>query len=148
MIGGALFGPIGWYVASPAFTQRKEDWADVGNIGSLPPGQPEEFDYRSEFKDGWRKLSTHRSVWVIKRDDSHVTVFSPICPHLGCAFRWDGGAKQFKCPCHGSVYDITGKVLGGPAPRPLDALPAKLENGELFVVYKAFRSGVKHQEEL
>ena len=44
------------------------------------------------------------------------------CPHLGCGYRWDDADHHFKCPCHGSVYDIAGKVVGGPPPRPLDAL--------------------------
>jgi menaquinol-cytochrome c reductase iron-sulfur subunit len=46
------------------------------------------------------------------------------------------------------VFDISGRVVGGPAPRPLDALPSKVENGRLLVVYKEFKSGVARQVEL
>ena len=43
----------------------------------------------------------------------HPYDFDLVCPHLGCGLRWDAADKQFKCPCHGSVFDITGKVVGG-----------------------------------
>jgi len=82
------------------------------------------------------------SVWVVKKPDGSVTVFSPICPHLGCGYRWDEQTKHFECPCHASVYDIDGKVLGGPAPRPLDTLPTKMEDGKLYVKYEKFRLGI------
>jgi menaquinol-cytochrome c reductase iron-sulfur subunit len=51
-------------------------------------------------------------------------------------------AYEFACPCHGSIYSIAGKVLGGPAPRPLDTLPMKLEKGELFEEWEMFRVGI------
>ncbi len=39
-----------------------------------------------------------------------------ICTHLGCVVPWDTNENKFKCPCHGSQYDATGKVVRGPAP--------------------------------
>jgi menaquinol-cytochrome c reductase iron-sulfur subunit len=71
-----------------------------------------------------------------------LRVFSPLCPHLGCGYRWEGTERKFKCPCHGSVYAITGEVLAGPAPRPLDTLPTKVENGRLLVIYEEFKAGL------
>ena len=46
---------------------------------------------------------------------------SAICTHQGCVVNWtDGDAKAaFACPCHQSKFDLTGKVLGGPAKAPL-----------------------------
>jgi menaquinol-cytochrome c reductase iron-sulfur subunit len=90
----------------------------------------------------------HKAVWAVKQSDGDVTVFSPMCTHLGCGYRWDAGEKKFLCPCHGSVYNVKGEVLAGPAPRPLDALPAKVESGRLFVKYKEFRSGLAKKVEL
>lgn len=39
-----------------------------------------------------------------------------VCTHLGCVVPWVGAENKFKCPCHGSQYDATGKKIRGPAP--------------------------------
>jgi menaquinol-cytochrome c reductase iron-sulfur subunit len=39
----------------------------------------------------------------------------------------------------------TGKVLGGPPPRPLDTLPVKVENGEVHVMFETFRTGIEEK---
>ena len=121
---------------------------EVGQVEDLPAGQPTQLDYVQTVRDGWMENKMHKAVWAIKQADGQVTVFSQMCPHIGCGYRWDGGDSKFKCPCHGSVYDVSGAVLGGPAPRHLDMLPSKIENGRLFVVYKEFKSGLSKAVEL
>ena len=39
-----------------------------------------------------------------------------VCTHLGCVVPWNRAANKYMCPCHGSQYDATGKVIRGPAP--------------------------------
>jgi cytochrome b6-f complex iron-sulfur subunit len=49
------------------------------------------------------------------------------CTHQGCNVRWQAGRDGFHCPCHGAAYDRHGVVTAGPAPRPLDVLPLRLD---------------------
>jgi Rieske Fe-S protein len=52
----------------------------------------------------------------------------------------------FLCPCHLSIYDATGKVLDGPAPRRLDSLPIRVSpNGEIEIIDMEFKAGTKSQ---
>jgi menaquinol-cytochrome c reductase iron-sulfur subunit len=69
----------------------------------------------------------------VRNDAGKVTAFSPTCTHLGCAYHWEADAKTFICPCHDSVFDVSGKVMGGPAPRPLDRLIVEIANGKVLV---------------
>ncbi len=58
------------------------------------------------------------------------------CVHLGCTVPWsppeDPG--RFHCPCHGSVYEITGQKVAGPAPRSLDLMDIEITEDGLVVV--------------
>ncbi len=78
---------------------------------------------------------------IVRSMGSAVVAFSASCPHLGCGFRWLEERKRFECPCHGSIFDLDGKVLAGPAPRPLDTMETKVENGRLLVRYELFKLG-------
>ncbi len=148
LIGTGLAVPLIGYVISPALKRREQSWVEVGGVADLPVGEPKQLDYMQAVQDGWLTTKFHKAVWAIKQADGQVTVFSPLCTHLGCGYRWDDPDRKFKCPCHGSVYDVTGKVLGGPAPRHLDVLPSKVENGRLFVIYKEFKAGLPTAVEL
>ncbi|TSJ36346.1 FAD-dependent oxidoreductase [Mucilaginibacter corticis] len=48
-----------------------------------------------------------------------IHALSPVCTHAGCIVNWNGEERSWDCPCHGARYDIEGKVLNGPATRPL-----------------------------
>lgn len=146
-IGAVLAIPLAAYVASPALRRTPRDWVEVGAVDALAPLAPTELTYAVTARDGWMPASVLRSVWAIKQPDGGVTAFAPICTHLGCAYRFAPGSNQFHCPCHNSLFALDGTVLGGPAPRPLDRLPAKVENGKLFVIYKEFKAGVPDQIE-
>ncbi len=148
VIAFGLAVPLLGYVISPAFKRREQSWVDVGDVKALPVERPTQLDYVATIRDGWLQTVAHKAIWAVKRSDGSVTVFSPICPHLGCGYRWDDPDRTFKCPCHGSVYDLTGKVLAGPAPRPLDVMPSKTEGGRLFVIYKEYKAGQPRSIEL
>jgi menaquinol-cytochrome c reductase iron-sulfur subunit len=130
---GSLFGSA---------KRRKSEWSRLAEVGSLPENLPVELKFRSSTEDAYHHGDVLYSVWVVRHAPDRVTVFSPICPHLGCHFLWDHKINRFACPCHASVYSIDGKVLYGPAPRPLDALPSKIDNGVLYVKWERFKPGI------
>ena len=67
------------------------------------------------------------------RTESGVEVRSLQCTHMGCQVRWVAERSVYQCPCHDGRFDADGRVLGGPPPRPLDRLPARIE-GDAVVV--------------
>ena len=70
----------------------------------------------------------------------NFVLFSSICPHLGCKYNWDTGAKRFICPCHGSQFTVEGEHLAGPAPRGLDPLPFREKDGKAEVTWIQYKS--------
>ncbi len=147
-IGLGLAVPLAAYFISPALTRRKSSWVSIGKIDDLPVGKPQALDYSMTVNDGWMESKAVKAVWAVRESEQQVKVFSPVCPHLGCGVRWNQRDSQFQCPCHGSVYDRNGQVVAGPAPRPLDELPSKIEDGNLKVIYKTFKAGLATKVEL
>jgi len=142
LVAVALGMPLIGTVIGPSFRLKKPQWVKVGDITSLAVNQPATLKFPSKTEDAYLRETTIHDVWVVKHSSSEVTVFSPICPHLGCHYDWHADGNEFICPCHGSVYSMTGKVLGGPAPRPLDTLPWKLEGNVLSVEWETFKVGI------
>jgi Rieske Fe-S protein len=89
-----------------------------------------------------------KTVWTNKKDVPYLA-FSGKCPHLGCGFKWRKHkvlGQVFLCPCHLSIYDASGQVLDGPAPRPLDLLPIQVSaSGEVQIIDMEFKAGTKSQ---
>lgn len=55
-----------------------------------------------------------------------------ICTHQTCTIT-GFGHQNYVCPCHGSTFDINGRVLGGPAPSALRQYPTQFTNGVLTI---------------
>lgn len=65
-------------------------------------------------------------TYVVMSGDNAIVDYgiNAVCTHLGCVVPWNGSENKFKCPCHGSQYDNTGKVVRGPAPKSLPLVHA------------------------
>ncbi len=99
-----------------------------------------------EFRD-----ATGKTLWTNKKDIPFIA-FSGKCPHLGCGYKWRKHkvlGPVFLCPCHVSIYDASGKVIEGPAPRPLDVLPIQVsESGEVQIIDMEFKAGTRVQSRM
>lgn len=77
------------------------------------------------------------SVIVVRTADGNVegsfVALSLICTHQGCTVGFDSVATGFKCPCHGSEYNISGAVTQGPAPTALTKYKITIANNVLTV---------------
>ncbi len=54
-------------------------------------------------------------VAVYRHSNGSMEEFSAVCPHLGGIVAWNSTEKTWDCPCHGSRFDVSGRVLNGPA---------------------------------
>jgi len=74
------------------------------------------------------------SEGIVKDSDgSYWVALYQRCVHLGCTVPFRDDCQSFKCPCHGSHYNVSGEYLDGPAPRSLDRFAMHFD-GEQVVV--------------
>ncbi len=133
LITGALSLPAAIYLLFPPKARKEGQWVEAGDVAHLAPRTPEEVVFRRNRVDGWKVTSEKATAWVVRLSEKEVVAFAPQCTHLGCAYRWDARNGSFLCPCHTSTFSVEGKVLSGPAPRPLDRYRAKVEGGKLLL---------------
>jgi len=141
-IGAALAIPLGGFGILPALRKKDPGWSDAGTVSDLAVNEPQERRFFQLVKSGWLEEKQERSIWLVKKEDGRLVAFSPNCPHLGCGYRWSSVDKLFKCPCHGSVFDLDGRVSGGPSPRALDTLETRVEDGKVLVKFEVFQLGI------
>ncbi len=72
------------------------------------------------------------------RNTPYIAI-STRCAHLGCPVRWVDAAERFICPCHGGVYDLLGRRVGGPPVRPLDRFPTRVQRRPGRTVQRALQ---------
>lgn len=82
---------------------------------------------------GAKKVVLEGSALILVRTPDTVKAFSAICTHLGCLVDWDFQKHEFLCPCHAGQFDLEGRVIGGPPPRPLSVRVAKVVDGKIMV---------------
>ncbi len=129
----ALAAPAAAYLFMRPKSQKQSDFVPAADLSQLTVGKPEEVVFRRTRTDGWRVVNEKSTAWVLRKDEQTVVAYTPQCTHLGCAYHWDEKESNFLCPCHTSTFSIDGKVLTGPAPRPLDRYVTRVEDGKILI---------------
>jgi Rieske Fe-S protein len=145
IVGGLITTVIGIptvaYLIDPALKESaKEAWVAVGKLGDMPVGKPTPFSFTQVQVNGWERTATSHGGFVIRKSEdlNDLLLLNSRCTHLGCTVNWKDEAKAFLCPCHDAKFDVQGKVLDGPPPRPLDRYAdfRVTDEGILEIFYK------------
>lgn len=98
----------------------------IGFGGLITAGRVEDFPRGSVTKVSEGKL-------YISHVPEGLLALYWVCPHLGCTVPWREESRLFICPCHASTYEPNGQLIAGPAPRPMDIMPIRIEGGRVIV---------------
>lgn len=129
MMKYAWLGLSGVFLAEVAGLSLVNLWPKIkpGSFGGqIAAGKPESFPVGS---------ITHvqsGKFYLSHLEEGFLALYQR-CTHLGCTVPWVADQDRFNCPCHSSIFNKKGEVLGGPAPRPMDIFPVRVVNGQLIV---------------
>lgn len=76
------------------------------------------------------KLADGQPIILVQPTKGEVVALTAVCTHQQCTVAPEG--DELKCPCHGSVYDLTGANVSGPAPSPLAQFDVHVSNGAVL----------------
>ena len=124
LLAGVAALEIAWVGLSFLRPRRR---SGAGEAGLMVAGPVEQFEPGSvtAFRAG--------KFYLVRLQDGGFLALHRKCTHLGCTVPWIDDEQRFACPCHASAFDIRGDVLSLPAPRPLDLLAVRIENGVVKV---------------
>jgi Rieske Fe-S protein len=146
---GMTFGTLAAMMAHDWVLGRKNPWNDL-----FEPGRTKvrggAWDYIKENADypyymirDWFVGPDAKSLRAVRRGEGRIlelagkrvaayrnergaaTLLSPVCTHMGCEVVWNDAEQTWDCPCHGSRFTPSGKVLAGPAETPLEKVDPK-----------------------
>ena len=116
--------PVLRYLIPPAVTDLGGDETVAARLGELKPNSAKIFRFGS------------RPGLLIMNADGTYRALSATCTHLGCTVQYRGDLRQIWCACHNGIYDLNGRNVSGPPPRPLDLFDVHARGDEIVVSRK------------
>ncbi len=150
----ALLVPGISYLLHPLKRRRGDagGWWPVADVEAVPAenAMPVAVPVVGEVVDAWTRSPQQRlgTVWLRKKGEGQVLALQAECPHLGCSVQLDASRNRFQCPCHESFFDLEGRCTGGPSPRGMDPLAARVRDGKVEVNFKRFRTQTRDRESI
>jgi menaquinol-cytochrome c reductase iron-sulfur subunit len=122
------------FALGPIFKKTPHTWETVGTTGDFNEDDyvPVTFTLTAGIGEAGKTTAYVRKFNPKLDTDPYDSgtpyiAISSRCAHLGCPVRWVAAAERFLCPCHGGVYDLLGRRVSGPPPRPLDRFYTRVE---------------------
>lgn len=70
---------------------------------------------------------------LVRNPDGELQAFNAVCTHLDCTVQYKSDTSQIWCACHNGLYDLSGHVVSGPPPRPLERLVVNQRGDDVVV---------------
>ncbi len=121
---GSFIYPVLRYLIPPAIAELGGDEIVAAKIADLRPNSAKIFRFGN------------RPGLLIMNSDGTYQALSATCTHLGCTVQYRKDLREVWCACHNGFYDLNGRNVSGPPPRPLDAFDVHLRGDEIVVSRK------------
>ena len=118
---GAVLYPVWRYVAPPRVSESIATSVVAANVSELAPNTGKIFRFGA------------RPGILVRTTTGEWRAFSAVCTHLQCTVQYRADTENIWCACHNGHFDLSGKNVSGPPPRPLEQYEVTV-NGEDVVV--------------
>ena len=119
-LGAALY-PVFRFVIPPEVAEAPVNRVLAAKLSELPLNSGKIFRFGA------------RPGIVLRTSDGAVRAFSAVCTHLNCTVQYRPDLQHIWCACHNGHYDLQGKNVAGPPPRPLESYRVDLAGDDIFV---------------
>jgi cytochrome b6-f complex iron-sulfur subunit len=113
--------PVLRYLVPPAATDMGGDSVIAGKTNELKANSAKVFRFGS------------RPGLLVRTAEGEYRAMSATCTHLSCTVQYRNDTKQVWCACHNGMYDLAGRNVSGPPPRPLEAYDVHVSGEDVVV---------------
>jgi Rieske Fe-S protein len=117
----AFIYPVLRYLVPPKASDLGSDAVVAGRVGELKPNSGKIFRFGN------------RPGLLIRNADGDYRAMSATCTHLSCTVQYRDDLREVWCACHNGKYNLDGRNISGPPPRPLEAFDVQVKGEEIFV---------------
>ena len=75
----------------------------------------------------------NKPALLVRVNETDWKAFSAVCAHLNCTVQYQESSRQIWCACHNGTYDLAGRNVSGPPPRPLELFDVHVRGDEVVV---------------
>ncbi|HEX7409446.1 MAG TPA: Rieske 2Fe-2S domain-containing protein [Candidatus Binatia bacterium] len=118
---GSFFYPVLRYLVPPAAVDMGGDTVIAAKVGDLKPNSSKIFKFGS------------RPGLLVMRSDGAYVAMAATCTHLSCTVQYRSDIRQVWCACHNGIYDLAGRNVSGPPPRPLEVYDVHVSGEDIAV---------------
>jgi Rieske Fe-S protein len=118
---GAVLYPIARFLVPPAIAESTALTASGGSASKLLPNSGRVVPFGA------------RPAIVIRTESGELRAFSAVCTHLTCTVQYRSDVQHIWCACHNGHYDLTGRNISGPPPRPLQQYDVAVKDDEIVI---------------
>jgi Rieske Fe-S protein len=122
---GAVFYPILRFLAPPEVPESPTLTVSAGKASALLPNSGRLVPFGAE------------PAIVVRLAGGELRAFSGVCTHLSCTVQYRQDLQHIWCACHNGHYDLNGRNIAGPPPRPLQAYDVNVQGDEIVISRKA-----------
>lgn len=113
------------YVIPPPVTESTNLSVVAARVGELKENASKVFKFGST------------PAILIRTADGNYRAFTAVCTHLGCTVQYRTDLHEIWCPCHNGIYNLQGRNISGPPPRPLAQYQVHIQGEDIVVVRNA-----------
>lgn len=124
-VAGSILYPLLRYLLPPEMPEAATQSADGGKASTLLPNAARIVPFGSA------------PAIIVRTAAGEYRALAATCTHLGCIVQYRADLHHIWCACHNGHYDLNGRNLAGPPPRPLEAYDVNIRDDELVISKKA-----------
>jgi Rieske Fe-S protein len=109
------------FMNPPTVPEASTNEVSAGKVQSLKPNSGKIVKFGS------------RPALLIRVSETEWRAYSAICTHLNCTVQFQDSTRQIWCACHNGFYDLNGKVISGPPPRPLEEYAVHIRGEDVVI---------------